>query len=34
MPTKRKFAVNVKLLDDYPLYRALPVEEIDGRNLW
>ena len=34
IPEKRKFAVNVKLFDDYPLYRALPVEEIDGRNLW
>ncbi len=34
IPEKRKFAVNVKLLDDYELYRALPVSEIDGRNLW
>lgn len=34
VPEKRKFAVNVRLLDDYELYRRLPVEEIDGRNLW
>ena len=34
IPEKRKFAVNVKLLDDYPLYRSLPLSEIDGRNLW
>jgi hypothetical protein len=34
IPEKRKFAVNVKLLDNYELYRALPVSEIDGRNLW
>jgi hypothetical protein len=34
IPEKRKFAVNVKLLDDYGLYRSLPVTEIDGRNLW
>ncbi|HEV7277435.1 MAG TPA: GFA family protein [Devosiaceae bacterium] len=34
VPEKMKLAVNVRLLDDYELYRALPVEEIDGRNLW
>lgn len=34
VPEKKKFAINVKLLDDFALYRALPVEEIDGRNLW
>lgn len=34
VPEKQKFAVNVQLLDDYALYRSLPVEEIDGRNLW
>ena len=34
IPEKKKLAVNVKLLDDYALYRALPVTEIDGRNLW
>jgi len=34
IPEKRKFAVNAKLFDDYALFRALKVEEIDGRNLW
>ena len=34
IPEERKFAINVKLLDDYALFRSLPVEEIDGRNLW
>lgn len=34
IPEKKKLAVNVKLLDDFALYRALPVSEIDGRNLW
>ena len=33
-PTARKFAINVKILDDYALMKSLPVEEIDGRNLW
>jgi hypothetical protein len=34
VPEKKKFAVNARLLDDYALFRSLPVEEIDGRNLW
>jgi hypothetical protein len=34
IPEKRKAGVNVKLLDDFALYRSLPVGEIDGRNLW
>lgn len=34
IPEKKKAGVNVKLLDDYPLLTALPVETIDGRNLW
>lgn len=34
VPEKQKFGINVQLLDDYGLYRSLPVEEIDGRNLW
>lgn len=34
VPEQQKFAINVKLLDDYDLYRRLPVDEIDGRNLW
>jgi hypothetical protein len=34
MPKDRKFAINVKILDDYALMVALPVEVIDGRNLW
>jgi hypothetical protein len=34
IPEKKKFSINVKLLDDYALYRTLPVTEIDGRNLW
>lgn len=34
IPERRKFAINVKLLDDYILLRSLTVEEIDGRNLW
>ena len=34
VPERKKFAINVKLLDDFELYRSLPVEEIDGRNLW
>ena len=33
IPEKRKFAINVKLLDDFDL-KALTVTEIDGRNLW
>jgi len=34
IPEEKIFAVNARLLDDYALFRALPVEEIDGRNLW
>ncbi|MCA9241212.1 MAG: hypothetical protein KDA37_13475 [Planctomycetales bacterium] len=34
MPEGRKAGVNVKLLDDYAMLTALPVETIDGRNLW
>lgn len=33
-PKERKFSINVKLLDDYALLRSIPVNEIDGRNLW
>ena len=33
IPEKKKFAVNVRLLDDFDL-KSLAVEEIDGRNLW
>lgn len=34
IPEKKKAGVNVKLLDDYALLTSLPVETIDGRNLW
>lgn len=34
IPEKKTLGVNVKLLDDYALFTALPVETIDGRNLW
>lgn len=34
IPTQRKFAINARLLDDFALFRALPVTEIDGRTLW
>ena len=34
MPTTKKLGVNVRLLDDYALFSSLPVEIIDGRNLW
>jgi len=34
IPERQKFAINVKLLDDYELYRSLEVIELDGRNLW
>ncbi len=34
MPEKMKAGVNVKLLEDYALLTSLPVETIDGRNLW
>lgn len=34
MPTTRKAGINVRLLDDYALFSSLPVETIDGRNLW
>ena len=33
IPEKRKFAIHVRLLDDFDL-KSLTVEEIDGRNLW
>ena len=33
-PEEKKFAINVRLLDDYALFRGLVVTEIDGRNLW
>lgn len=33
IPEKKRFAVNVRLLDDFDL-RSLTIEEIDGRNLW
>jgi hypothetical protein len=32
-PTKKKIAVNARLLDDFEL-KAVPVEVIDGKNLW
>lgn len=34
IPTGRKFAINLKILDDYELMTSLPVSVIDGRNLW
>jgi len=34
IPTEKKFAVNVRILDDYELLKSLPVTEVDGRNLW
>lgn len=33
IPKKRKFAINVKLLDDFDL-KVLEVTQIDGRTLW
>lgn len=34
VPDRKKLAVNARLLDDYALLTSLPVETIDGRNLW
>jgi hypothetical protein len=34
IPEEKIFAFNVRLLEDYELFRSLPVTEIDGRNLW
>ena len=34
MPERKKVAINVKILDDYELLQSLPVNVIDGRNLW
>ena len=34
MPTAKKMSINVKILDDYELLQSLPVQVIDGRNLW
>jgi hypothetical protein len=34
IPEKKKVGVNAKLFDDYALLVSLPVETIDGRNLW
>lgn len=34
MPKDKKLAINVKILDDYDLMKSLPVQVIDGRNLW
>lgn len=31
--TKRRISVNLWLLDDFDI-AAIPVEEVDGRNLW
>lgn len=33
IPEKKKFAINVRLLDDFD-FKSLEVVEIDGRNLW
>jgi len=33
IPEKQKFAINVRLLDEFDL-KSLTVQEIDGRNLW
>lgn len=32
-PEKKKITVNARLLDDFEL-KAMPVEVIDGKNLW
>jgi hypothetical protein len=34
VPERKKVAINVKILDDYELLQSLPVNVIDGRNLW
>ena len=34
IPEDKKWAVNVRLFDDYGVFRGLKVGEIDGRNLW
>jgi pimeloyl-ACP methyl ester carboxylesterase len=34
VPERKKMAINVKILDDYELLQSLPVNVIDGRNLW
>ena len=34
IPERKKLAVNAKLVDDYALLTSLPLETIDGRNLW
>ena len=31
-PEEKKFAINVRLLDDYALFRGVAITEIDGRN--
>ena len=33
VPTKTKFAINTRLIDDFDL-GTLEVTELDGRNLW
>jgi len=33
IPEKKKWALNVRLLDDFDL-KSLKIVEIDGRNLW
>jgi hypothetical protein len=33
MPTRRSYAVNLKLLDDFDL-AGLTAEKVDGRNNW
>lgn len=34
MPTAKKAGINAMLLDDYALLQSLPLDKIDGRNLW
>ena len=34
IPKDKKFAINLKILDDYELMKSLPVETMDGRNMW
>ena len=33
MPTRRSYAINLKLLDDFDL-SSLTAEKVDGRNNW
>lgn len=34
VPERKKAAVNIRLFDDYALFVGVPIETIDGRNLW